>query len=130
MSLYSQRGVSAQKEDVHAAIKKLDQGLYPYAFCKMYPDYLGGNTKVVNICHADGAGSKSILAYLYWKETGDISVWKGIAQDAIAMNIDDLLCVGVYDNFLFSSTIDRNKEVIPGEIIEAIINGTQDFLIN
>ena len=127
MSLYSQRGVSAQKEDVHAAIKKLDQGLYPYAFCKMYPDYLGGNTKVVNICHADGAGSKSILAYLYWKETGDISVWKGIAQDAIAMNIDDLLCVGVYDNFLFSSTIDRNKEVIPGEIIEAIINGTQDF---
>ena len=127
MSLYSQSGVSAQKEDVHAAIKKLDQGLYPYAFCKMYPDYLGGNTKVVNICHADGAGSKSILAYLYWKETGDISVWKGIAQDAIAMNIDDLLCVGVYDNFLFSSTIDRNKEVIPGEIIEAIINGTQDF---
>ena len=96
MSLYSKRGVSAQKEDVHAAIKKLDQGLYPYAFCKMYPDYLGGNSKVVNISHSDGAGSKSILAYLYWKETGDVSVWKGIAQDAIAMNIDDLLCVGVY----------------------------------
>ena len=127
MSLYSQRGVSAQKEEVHAAIKKLDQGLYPHAFCKMYPDYLGGNTKVVNICHADGAGSKSILAYLYWKETGDISVWKGIAQDAIAMNIDDLLCVGVYDNLLFSSTIDRNKKLIPGEVIEAVINGTQEF---
>ncbi len=127
MSLYSQRGVSAQKEDVHAAIKKLDQGLYPYAFCKMYPDYLGGNTKVVNISHSDGAGSKSILAYLYWKETGDVSVWKGIAQDAIAMNIDDLLCVGVYDNFLFSSTIDRNKAVIPAEVIQALINGTQEF---
>jgi len=127
MSLYSQRGVSAQKEDVHAAIKKLDQGLYPNAFCKMYPDYLGHNPQVVNICHADGAGSKSILAYLYWKETGDISVWKGIAQDAIAMNIDDLLCVGVYDNLLFSSTIDRNAKVIPGEVIEAVINGTQEF---
>ncbi len=127
MSLYSQRGVSAQKEEVHAAIKNLDQGLYPNAFCKMYPDYLGGNTKVVNICHSDGAGSKSILAYLYWKETGDISVWKGIAQDAIAMNIDDLLCVGVYDNFLFSSTIDRNKTVIPGEVIETLINGTQEY---
>lgn len=127
MSLYSQRGVSAQKEEVEAAIKKLDQGLYANSFCKMYPDYLGGNTKVVNICHSDGAGSKSIIAYLYWKETGDSSVWKGIAQDAIAMNIDDLLCVGVYDNLLFSSTIDRNKSVINGEIIEAIINGTQDF---
>jgi phosphoribosylformylglycinamidine cyclo-ligase len=127
MSLYSQRGVSAQKEDVHAAIKKLDQGLFPNAFCKMYPDYLGNNPQVVNICHADGAGSKSILAYLYWKETGDVSVWKGIAQDAIAMNLDDLLCVGVYDNLLFSSTIDRNKKVITGEVIEALINGTQDF---
>ena len=127
MSLYSQRGVSAQKEEVHAAIKNIDQGLYPYAFCKMYPDYLGKNSKVVNICHSDGAGSKSILAYLYWKETGDISVWKGIAQDAIAMNIDDLLCVGVYDNLLFSSTIDRNKTLIPGDVIETLINGTQDF---
>ena len=127
MSLYSQRGVSAQKEEVHAAIQKLDQGLYPNAFCKMYPDYLGNNPQVVNICHADGAGSKSILAYMYWKETGNLNVWKGIAQDAIAMNIDDLLCVGVYDNLLFSSTIDRNAKVIPGEVIEALINGTQEF---
>jgi phosphoribosylformylglycinamidine cyclo-ligase len=127
MSLYSQRGVSAQKEEVHAAIKKLDAGLYAHAFCKMYPDYLGGDDHYVNISHADGAGTKSILAYLYWKETGDISVWKGIAQDAVAMNLDDLLCVGVVDNLLFSSTIDRNKSVIPGEVLEAVINGTQEF---
>ncbi|MBC7650783.1 MAG: phosphoribosylformylglycinamidine cyclo-ligase [Deinococcales bacterium] len=127
MSLYSQRGVSAQKEEVHAAIKNLDAGLYSNAFCKMYPDYLGGDANYVNISHADGAGTKSILAYLYWKETGDISVWKGIAQDAVAMNLDDLLCVGVVDNLLFSSTIDRNKSVIPGEVLEAVINGTQDF---
>ena len=127
MSLYAQRGVSAQKEEVHNAIKKLDPGLYAHAFCKMYPDFLGGDDQWVNISHADGAGTKSILAYLYWKETGDVSVWKGIAQDAVAMNIDDLLCVGVYDNLLFSSTIDRNKKLIPGEVIEAVINGTQEF---
>ncbi len=127
MSLYSKRGVSAQKEEVHKAIAKLDMGLYEHAFCKMYPDYLGGDDAYVNISHADGAGTKSILAYLYWKETGDVSVWKGIAQDAVAMNLDDLLCVGVYDNLLFSSTIDRNKLLIPGEVIEAVINGTQEF---
>ncbi len=127
MSLYSQRGVSAQKEEVHKAIAKLDQGLYKHAFCKMYPDFLCGDDAYVNISHADGAGTKSILAYLYWKETGDASVWKGIAQDAVAMNLDDLLCVGVYDNLLFSSTIDRNKTLIPGEVIEAVINGTQEF---
>lgn len=127
MSLYSKRGVSAQKEEVHAAIKKLDMGLYPNAFCKMYPDHIGGDENFVNIMHADGAGTKSILAYLYWKETGNVSVWKGIAQDAVAMNLDDLLCVGVYDNLLFSSTIDRNKKLIPGEVLEAVINGTQEF---
>ena len=127
MSLYAKRGVSAQKEEVHAAIQKLDQGLYPYAFCKMYPDYLMGDDAFVNIMHADGAGTKSILAYLYWKETGDVSVWEGIAIDAVAMNLDDLLCVGVTDNILFSSTIDRNKKVIPGAILEAVINGTQSF---
>ncbi len=127
MSLYSKRGVSAQKEEVHAAVKKLDQGLYANAFCKMYPDFIGGDKNFVNIMHADGAGTKSILAYLYWKETGDISVWKGIAQDAVAMNLDDLLCAGVYDNLLFSSTIDRNKKIIPGEVLEQIINGTQEF---
>jgi len=127
MSLYSQRGVSAQKEEVHKAIQKLDQGLYAHAFCKMYPDFIGGDNDFVNIMHADGAGTKSILAYMYWKETGDISVWKGIAQDAVAMNLDDLLCVGVYDNLLFSSTIDRNKSVIPGEVLEQVINGTQEF---
>ena len=126
-SLYSQRGVSAQKEDVHAAIQNLDAGLYPYAFCKMYPDFIGGDNNFVNIMHADGAGTKSILAYLYWKETGDTSVWKGIAQDAVAMNLDDLLCVGVCDNVLFSSTIDRNKKLIPGEVLKAIIDGTQEF---
>ena len=127
MSLYSKRGVSAQKEDVHKATEKLDKGLYPYAFCKVYPDYLNGDDKWVNLMHADGAGTKSILAYLYWKETGDISVWKGIAQDAIVMNLDDLLCVGIHDNILFSSTIDRNKSVIPGEVLEQVINGSQEF---
>lgn len=127
MSLYAQRGVSAQKEEVHAAIHKLDQGLYPDAFCKIYPDFLCGDADWVNIMHADGAGTKSILAYLYWKETGDASVWKGIAQDAVAMNLDDLLCVGITDNILFSSTIDRNKLLIPGEVLEKIINGTQEF---
>lgn len=127
MSLYAQRGVSAQKEEVHAAIQHLDQGLYPNAFCKVYPDYLGGHTDYINIMHADGAGTKSILAYIYWKETGDASVWNGIAQDAIAMNLDDLLCVGIYDQILFSSTIDRNKAVITGEVLSQLINGTQDF---
>ncbi|HSZ86740.1 MAG TPA: AIR synthase related protein [Puia sp.] len=127
MSLYSQRGVSAQKEDVHKATEKLDKGLYPFAFCKIYSDYLGGDKNWVNIMHADGAGTKSILAYLYWKETGDINVWRGIAQDAVAMNLDDLLCVGIYNDLLFSSTIDRNKKNIPGEILETIINGTQEF---
>ena len=127
MSLYAQRGVSAQKEEVHAAIQKLDQGLYPNAFCKIYADLLCGDADWVNIMHADGAGTKSILAYLYWKETGDTSVWKGIAQDAVAMNLDDLLCVGVTDNLLFSSTIDRNKLLITGEVLEAVINGTQEF---
>lgn len=127
MSLYSKRGVSAQKEEVHAATKNLDKGLYPKAFCKIYPDVLGGDEGWVNIMHADGAGTKSILAYLYWKETGDVSVWKGIAQDAIVMNLDDLLCVGIYDNLLFSSTIDRNKNIIPAEVLEAVITGTQEF---
>lgn len=125
--LYAQRGVSAQKEEVHAATKDLDKGLYPNAFCKIYADSLGGDSNWVNIMHADGAGSKAILAYLYWKETGDVSVWKGIAQDAIVMNLDDLLCTGVYNNLLFSSTIDRNKRVIPGEVLEAIIKGSQEF---
>jgi len=127
MSLYAQRGVSAQKEEVHAAIKHLDQGLYPNAFCKLYADYLGGQSDYINIMHADGAGTKSILAYLYWKETGDATVWRGIAQDAIAMNLDDLLCVGIYDQILFSSTIDRNKLVITGDVLSEVINGTQDF---
>src|ERR1700712_4554460 len=127
MSLYSRRGVSAQKEEVHQATAGLDQGLYPFAFCKIYADYLGGDAKWVNLMHADGAGTKSILAYLYWKETGDISVWKDIAVDAVAMNLDDLLCVGIYDNLLFSSTIDRNKTRIPGEVLQALIEGTQAF---
>jgi phosphoribosylformylglycinamidine cyclo-ligase len=127
MSLYSKRGVSAQKEEVHAAVKNLGQGLFPYAFCKVYPDFLGGDDTYVNIMHADGAGTKSILAYLYWKETGDISIWKGIAQDAIVMNLDDLLCVGIYDNIIFNSTIDRNKNLIPGTVLEQIINGSQDL---
>jgi len=128
--LYSQRGVSAQKEEVHAAIKDLDKGLYANAFCKIYPDVLNGDENWVNVMHADGAGTKSILAYLYWKETGDVSVWKGIAQDAIVMNLDDLLCTGIHDNILFSSTIDRNKRLIPGEVLEAIIKGTQEFFDN
>ena len=127
MSLYEKRGVSAQKEEVHAATKHLDQGLFPKAFCKVYLDVLCGDEDWVNVMHADGAGTKSILAYLYWKETGDVSVWKGIAQDAIVMNLDDLLCVGIYDNLLFSSTIDRNKKNIPSEVLEAVINGTQEF---
>ena len=127
MSLYSQRGVSAQKEEVHAATKGLDQGLYPNAFCKIYPDYLCGDADWVNLMHADGAGTKSILAYLYWKETGDLSVWKGIAEDAIVMNLDDLLCVGIHDRLLFSSTIDRNKNLIPGEVLQTIIEGSQAF---
>jgi phosphoribosylformylglycinamidine cyclo-ligase len=127
MSLYSKRGVSAQKEEVHAAVKNLDPGIFPNAFCKIYPDYLGGDEDLVNVMHADGAGTKSILAYLYWKETGDISVWKGIAQDAVVMNLDDLLCAGIYDNIIFNSTIDRNKNLIPGEVLEQVINGTQEF---
>ena len=126
MSLYAKRGVSAQKEEVHAAVKNLDQGLFENAFCKIYPDFLGGDDDFVNVMHADGAGTKSILAYLYWKETGDINVWKGIAQDAVVMNLDDLLCVGIHDNIIFNSTIDRNKNLISGEILEQIINGTQD----
>ncbi len=130
MSLYSQRGVSAQKEEVHEAVKKLDQGLFPNAFCKIYPDYLGGSNDHVNVMHADGAGTKSILAYLYWKETGDISVWKGIAQDAVVMNLDDLLCVGIYDNIVFNSTIDRNKHLITGAVLEQVINGTQELFDN
>lgn len=127
MSLYHKRGVSAQKEEVHQAVARLHQGLFPKAFCKIYPDYLGKDDQFVNVMHADGAGTKSILAYLYWKETGDISVWKGIAQDAVVMNLDDLLCVGVYDDIIFNSTIDRNKHLIPGEVLEAIIHGTQDL---
>ena len=127
MSLYSQRGVSAQKEEVHKATEKLDKGLYPYAFCKVYEDYLMGDREFVNVMHADGAGTKSILAYLYWKETGDLFIWKNIAQDAIVMNLDDLLCVGIHDQILFSSTIDRNKTLIPYEVLEAVINGTQEF---
>ncbi|MCE2848695.1 MAG: phosphoribosylformylglycinamidine cyclo-ligase [Chitinophagaceae bacterium] len=124
MSLYQKRGVSAQKEEVHAAIQDLDQGLYANAFCKIYPDFLTGDADHVNIMHADGAGTKSILAYLYWKETGDISVWRGIAQDAVVMNLDDLLCIGVYDNIIFNSTIDRNKHLITGEVLKEIIDGT------
>jgi len=126
-SLYSKRGVSAQKEEVHAATKKLDKGLYEKAFCKIYPDVLVGDDNWVNVMHADGAGTKSILAYLYWKETGDISVWKGIAQDAIVMNLDDMLCVGIYDKLIFSSTIDRNKTLIPAEVLSEVINGSQQF---
>jgi phosphoribosylformylglycinamidine cyclo-ligase len=127
-SKYSKRGVSSSKEDVHAAIKNADKGLYPKAFCKIVPDILGGDKDFCNIMHSDGAGTKSSLAYIYWKETGDLSVWKGIAQDAIVMNLDDLLCVGAYDNILFSSTIGRNKNHIPGEIISAVINGTEEVL--
>jgi phosphoribosylformylglycinamidine cyclo-ligase len=127
-SKYSKRGVSSSKEDVHAAIKKIDKGLYPKAFCKIVPDLLGGDSEFCNIMHSDGAGTKSSLAYAYWKETGDLSVWKGIAQDAIVMNLDDLLCVGAYNNILFSSTIGRNKHHIPAEVISAVINGTEEIL--
>ncbi len=125
---YTLRGVSAAKEDVHNAIKNIDKGLYPRAFCKIIPDILGGDPEWCNIMHADGAGTKSSLAYAYWRETGDLSVWKGIAQDALIMNIDDLLCVGAVDNILVSSTIGRNKMLVPGEVISAIINGTDELL--
>ena len=125
---YNLRGVSASKEDVHNAIKNIDKGVFPKAFCKIIPDILGGDPEYCNIMHADGAGTKSSLAYMYWKETGDLSVWKGIAQDALIMNIDDLLCVGAVDNILVSSTIGRNKLLIPGEVISAIINGTDELL--
>ncbi len=125
---YNKRGVSASKEDVHQAIKKIDKGLFPKAFCKISPDILAGDPTYCNIMHADGAGTKSSLAYIYWKETGDLSVWKGIAQDAIVMNVDDLLCVGATSNILLSSTIGRNKNLIPGEVIAAIINGTEEIL--
>ncbi|KAA8483114.1 phosphoribosylformylglycinamidine cyclo-ligase [Arcticibacter tournemirensis] len=125
---YNQRGVSAGKEDVHNAIKNIDKGIFPKAFCKIIPDILGGDSEWCNIMHADGAGTKSSLAYVYWKETGDISVWKGIAQDAIIMNLDDLLCVGATDHILLSSTIGRNKNLIPGEVIATVINGTEEIL--
>ena len=128
MDRYMLRGVSAAKEDVHNAIKNIDKGIYPQAFCKIIPDILGGDPDYCNIMHADGAGTKSSLAYMYWKETGDLGVWKGIAQDAIVMNTDDLLCVGAVDNILVSSTIGRNKLLIPGEVISAIINGTDELL--
>ena len=127
-SRYMQRGVSASKEDVHNAIKNIDKGLFPKAFCKILPDVLANDANYCNIMHADGAGTKSSLAYMYWKETGDLSVWKGIAQDALIMNIDDLLCVGATDNILISSTIGRNKNLVPGEVIAAIINGTEELL--
>lgn len=125
---YNLRGVSASKEDVHNAIKNIDKGLFPKAFCKIIPDFVGGDADYCNIMHADGAGTKSSLAYLYWKETGDLSVWKGIAIDAVVMNLDDLLCVGAVDNILLSSTIGRNKNLVPGEVISAVINGTEEFL--
>jgi phosphoribosylformylglycinamidine cyclo-ligase len=127
-SKYSKRGVSSTKEDVHAAIRNIDKGLYPKAFCKIVPDILGGDKDFCNIMHSDGAGTKSSLAYIYWKETGDLSVWKGIAQDAIVMNLDDILCIGAYDNILLSSTIGRNKNQIHGDIISAVINGTEEVL--
>ncbi len=127
-SKYNQRGVSSQKEDVHNAIRNIDKGLFPNAFCKIVPDILAGDPEYCTIMHADGAGTKSSLAWIYWKETGDLSVWKGIAQDAIVMNIDDLLCIGAVDNILLSSTIGRNKNKIPGEVIAEIINGTEEFL--
>ena len=125
---YDLRGVSAAKEDVHAAIKNVDKGIFPKAFCKIIPDILGGDPEWCNIMHADGAGTKSSLAYAYWKETGDLGVWKGIAQDALIMNVDDLLCVGATNRMLVSSTIGRNKRLIPGEVIAAIINGTEELL--
>src|ERR1051325_8289858 len=125
---YKQRGVSADKEDVHAAIKNIDKGIFPKAFCKIIPDLLAGDENYCTVMHADGAGTKSSLAYMYWKETGDMSVWKGIAQDAIVMNIDDLLCVGATGPILLSSTIGRNKNLVPGEVISCIINGTEEVL--
>ncbi|HNB32964.1 MAG TPA: phosphoribosylformylglycinamidine cyclo-ligase, partial [Bacteroidia bacterium] len=125
---YSQRGVSADKEDVHAAIKNVDKGIFPKAFCKIIPDYISNDKDYCLLMHADGAGTKSSLAYAYWKETGDISVWKGIAQDALIMNIDDLLCAGATDNILLSSTIGRNKNLISGDVIAAIINGTEKLV--
>ena len=125
---YNLRGVSASKEDVHNAIKNIDKGIFPGAFCKIVADYLGGDADWCNIMHADGAGTKSSLAYIYWRETGDLSVWKGIAQDSLIMNIDDLLCVGATDNILLSSTIGRNKRLVPGEVISAIINGTEELI--
>ena len=125
---YSQRGVSASKEDVHKAISNLDKGLFPFAFCKITEDQLSGHPNYCTVMHADGAGTKSSLAYIYWRETGDISVWKGIAQDAIIMNVDDLLCVGATSNILLSSTIGRNKNLIPGEVISTIIEGTEEVL--
>ena len=127
LNRYNQRGVSAQKEDVHKAIEKLDKGLFPNAFCKIYPDYWGGDDAFCNLMHADGAGTKSILAYMYWKQTGDMSVWKGIAIDSIVMNIDDMLCVGATGPFTYSSTIGRNKQLITGEVISELINGTQSY---
>jgi phosphoribosylformylglycinamidine cyclo-ligase len=127
---YAQRGVSASKEDVHNAIKNIDKGLFPKAFCKIVPDYLTGSHEHCLVMHADGAGTKSSLAYMYWKETGDISVWKGIAQDALIMNVDDLICVGATDNIMLSSTIGRNKNLIPGEVISAIINGTEELILD
>ncbi|MGB4205726.1 MAG: AIR synthase-related protein [Bacteroidales bacterium] len=128
LSRYGQRGVSSLKEDVHKAVRSTDRGIFPGAFCKIVPDFLGNDPEFCNIMHADGAGTKSSLAYIYWKETGDLNVWKGIAQDAIVMNLDDLLCVGVCDNMLLSSTIGRNKNLIPGEVITALIQGTEEFL--
>ncbi len=127
MSKYDQRGVSAHKEEVLKATAGLDKGLHPLAFCKVYPDLLGQDPAMANVMHADGAGTKSILAYLYWKETGDLSVWKGIARDAIVMNLDDLLCVGVHDSIVFNSTIDRNKQLIPGDVLDALISGAADY---
>jgi phosphoribosylformylglycinamidine cyclo-ligase len=127
-SKYSKRGVSSSKEDVHTAIRNINKGLYPKAFCKIVPDLLGGEEDYCNIMHADGAGTKSSLAYVYWKETGDMSVWKGIAKDAVVMNLDDLLCVGAYNNILVSSTIGRNKSLVPGEVISALIHGTEEVL--
>lgn len=128
ISKYSKRGVSSAKEDVHAAIKNVDKGIFPRAFCKIVPDLLGNDDKYCNVMHADGAGTKSSLAWVYWKETGDLSVWKGIARDAVVMNLDDLLCVGAFNNILLSSTIGRNKNLVPGEVISAIINGTEEVL--
>ena len=125
---YAQRGVSAAKDEVHKAIKNINKGLFPRAFCKIVPDYLTGDDQYCLVMHADGAGTKSALAYMYWKTTGDLSVWKGIAQDALIMNIDDLLCVGAVDNIMLSSTIGRNKNLIPAEVISAIINGTEELI--